>query len=78
MKRYVVLWLLSLVLVATASAWIAAQITQAPQHVISGSDVGVQVDSTDGKFAYGRIVVRIDGRWLELGPSARAYRLQGQ
>ena len=80
MKRYVLLWLLSLVLVGTASAWISAQIvTPAPQHVvIAGPELGVQVDTTDGNFAYGSFVVRIDGRWLELVPSARAYRLQGQ
>ena len=81
MKRYVVLWLLSLVLVGAASAWISAQatvVTPAPQPVvISGPDVGVQVESTDGKIAFGRVVVRIDGKWLELGPSTRAgvYRL---
>ena len=80
MKRYVVLWLLSLVLVGTASAWISAQkptIVRPEPFLLSGPDIGVQVESTDGKIAFGKIVVQIDGKWLELGPSIHGgvYRI---
>ena len=84
MKRYVLLWLLSLVLVATASAWISAQATKplivVPKPidqptVLSGADVGVRVESWDGNNAIGKLVVRLDGRWVEVAPKAGVFRL---
>jgi hypothetical protein len=72
MKRSVVLWLLSLVLVGTTSAWISAQsrpyvVTPPPQPILlSGSDVGVRVESWDGNTAIGKLVVRMNGRWVEV------------
>ena len=58
----VVIWLASLVGVGV---W--AQ-TQPEQRVISGSDLGFRVErqERDGK-AIGRLVVRIDGQWVEAG-----------
>ncbi len=84
MKRYVLLWLLSLVLVATASAWISAQATKPyivipkpldQPTVLSGADVGVRVESWDGNNAIGNLVVRLDGRWVEVAPKGGVFRL---
>lgn len=79
MKRTVVLWLCSLVLVAFATAWISAQariVTPLAQPVLlSGADVGVRVESWDGNTAIGKLVVRMDGKWVELGPAGGTVRL---
>lgn len=82
MKRYVLLWLLSLVLVATASAWISAQATRprivkplAQPTMLSGADVGVRVESWDGNTAIGNLVVRLDGRWVDVAPKGGVFRL---
>ena len=58
----VVIWLASLVGVGV---W--AQ-TQSEQQVISGSDLGFRVErqGRDG-IPIGRLVVRIDGQWVETG-----------
>jgi hypothetical protein len=79
MKRSVLLWLFLLVLVASASAWISAQASIVKPLdqplVLSGLDVGVRVEAWDGNTAIGKLVVRLDGRWVELGPSGGVYRL---
>jgi hypothetical protein len=66
MKRSVVLWLLSLMLVGIASAWISAQATVVrpldQPIVLSGQDIAVQVEAWNGNAAYGKLVVRLDGR----------------
>jgi hypothetical protein len=79
MKRSVVLWLLSLVLVGAASAWISAQarIVTPPDApiVLSGPDVGVRVEARDGNNAIGTLVVRLEGRWVEVAPKGGVLRL---
>jgi hypothetical protein len=85
MWKITVLWLGSLVVVAAmASAFASAQARQAqPQatppgmiisilddRIISGSDLGFRVEGT-GRAGEptGRLVVRINGNWVETGPS---------
>ena len=79
MKRPVVLWLLSLVLVSFATAWISAQssiVKRLDQPLmLSGSDVGIRVEAWDGTTAVGRIVVRVEGRWVEVNAPGGVVRL---
>ena len=35
-----------------------------PGAVLSGSDIGWQVQNPDGKEIVGRLVVRVDGKWV--------------
>lgn len=78
--RLAVLWALSLVVVGAASS--TAQtgrpgrgladvplVTAAPM-VVSGDDVGFRVERTVNGMPVGRIVVRIDGRWIDATTSA--------
>ena len=81
------LWTLSLVMVAVVSSW--AQSPRSPQPpgglgrpglllqlptVISGSDVGFRVEQTRDRIHIGRVVVRINGTWVDTAappPGAR-------
>lgn len=62
----VVLWALSIVAAATIS------MAQAPETVpsiapivVSGDDVGFRIEGHRGQTPVGKIVVRIDGQWVE-------------
>jgi hypothetical protein len=70
-RRIVILfvWILSLVGVA---AW--AQSPKRPgggPEIISGSDIGFQVDRSKGDTPVGSLVVRRDGKWVEVEFSGR-------
>jgi len=42
--------------------------------VVSGSDVGFRIERTQGGIQIGKIVVRINGRWVETEtPTAAAH-----
>jgi hypothetical protein len=68
--------LLTVVLVVTA-AWVSAQVTRPPSEtglkpmdmvapqVISGSDLGFRLESKDGNVPVGKLVVRINGVWVD-------------
>jgi len=64
---------LLIVLLAAVGAWASAQSPQvvpdAP-FVVSGSDLGFRVEGRRGSDRVGRLVVRIDGRWVEALPAA--------
>lgn len=66
-----VLWALSLVAVGVVSALAqapvrprAALVTEAPT-VIFGDDVGFRMERTRDGMAVGKVVVRVDGRWID-------------
>jgi hypothetical protein len=63
------LWLVSLVAVG---AW--AQI-QPQQPVISGGDLGFRVERQDRGGPVGRLVVRVDGKWVEAGFAVGAVKV---
>ncbi len=74
MKRLVVVWAASLVLVAMATFAFAqtfAQGSRLPEpQMLSGNDIGFRVDGTDiGGKPTGVFVVRFNGNWVELGRS---------
>lgn len=66
------------VFLAVAAAWASAQVTRPPSsetgikpmdlvapQVISGSDLGFRVESNRDGVPVGRLVVRINGRWVD-------------
>jgi hypothetical protein len=48
---------------------------QAQPTVLSGNDIGFRIDSYRGATPVGRLVVRINGRWVEFEESLVARRL---
>lgn len=68
------LWTLSLVVVAVGSAW--AQAPRPPDAggrfsplqlptIVSGNDVGFRVERLQNGIPIGKLVVRLDGRWVD-------------
>jgi hypothetical protein len=49
-----------------------------PPVVLSGSDVGFQITAYDGPTPVGRLVVRVDGRWMPVKEEAASSRLTQQ
>jgi hypothetical protein len=52
--------------------WASAQVRSTPDimglvapTVMTGSDLGFRVESTKGDIAVGKLVVRINGRWID-------------
>jgi len=84
--KVAILWTLSLVMVAVVSS--LAQAPQSPPPpggltrpallqlptVISGSDVGFRVEQTRDGIQIGRVVVRINGTWVDTATPAAAAR----
>jgi hypothetical protein len=60
-------WIALLYLVGLVS-WASAQALQRRSEstvVLSGSDIGFRVDSHRGSVPIGKLVVRVDGQWVE-------------
>lgn len=65
------------VFLIVGAVWASAQVTQPPgprgpdvmklvaPTVISGSDLGFRIESNTDNVPVGKLVVRIDGRWLD-------------
>ena len=49
-----------------------------PQEVISGADIGFRVDTWDGDTPVGRIVVRHDGQWVDVRIPVTPRRLRAR
>jgi hypothetical protein len=56
-------------------AWTSAQTTQQAPVVISGNDLGFQIESQRGGTPIGKLVVRVDGKWVEAQFSTGVNRL---
>ena len=69
-------WMVALVVLVLAvlSVWLSAQAAE-QTPVISGSDIGFQVESQRGGIPVGRLVVRVDGRWVVAEFSTGVRRL---
>ena len=53
---------------AAVGAWASAQVIPqkvVPPVVLAGPDVGFRIEAYKGTTPVGRIVVRIDGQWVE-------------
>ena len=50
-------------------AWASAQVRQVtpvdPPVVVSGNDIGFRIEGRQGGTQVGRLVVRVDGKWVE-------------
>lgn len=81
--KLALVWMLSLLVVGAVSSSVHAQrppgqppglrpglLTEAPT-VISGNDVGFRIERTQDGIPIGRIVVRVDGRWVDTQAPAR-------
>jgi hypothetical protein len=65
------------VFLVVATVWAAAQVTRPPSEtalqpmdlvaptVISGSDLGFRIETSQDNIPVGRLVVRIGGRWVD-------------
>jgi hypothetical protein len=76
--KLAILWALSLLAVGAISSSAQAQrlglgslfITESPT-VVSGNDVGFRIERARDGILIGRLVVRVDGRWVDTGVPAR-------
>jgi hypothetical protein len=67
MKRLMLFWVASLVLVSIAALTLAQ--TRFPEpRILSGDDIGFRVEGMDlsGKPT-GHVMVRVNGEWIEVG-----------
>ena len=76
--KLAVWWLLSLVVVGAVSS--SAQQTRPPNQrpglnlitetpiVMSGNDVGFRIERTQDGIAVGKVVVRVNGVWVDTAP----------
>ena len=67
MVSLAVLWVVSLLVVATA---VKAQVYEPPRplpepRVVAGPDFGFRIESEQSGAAVGKLVVRVNGTWIE-------------
>ena len=75
MKRLLLLWVMSLVIVSMATYAIAQTPRLGP--TVSGNDIGFRVDGTDAKGQpFGTLLVRYKGEWVEAGSTMKVRKLQ--
>lgn len=75
MKKRILLWLMSLVMVSMA-AYAVAQTRRLPQPTVSGNDIGFRVDGTDTKGQpFGTLLIRYNGEWVETGSTMTLRKL---
>jgi hypothetical protein len=63
---FVLLWIVSVVIVAALASAQTLQFRSDPGPAISGSDLGFQPDGWQGKVRTGKLVVRINGQWVDV------------
>jgi hypothetical protein len=80
--KLALLWVLSLLAVGAISSSAQAQrpggrpglpfnfLTESPT-VVSGNDVGFRIERTQDGIPVGRLVVRVEGHWVDTGVPAR-------
>ena len=69
LRVLILLSLLSLAFAALVSAQIYRRQPVDPPIVLSGDDIGFQITARDGSTPVGRLVVRIDGKWVPVKES---------
>jgi hypothetical protein len=75
--KVAILWALSLVVVSALSSSAQTQRAERPGSslptvsptVVSGSDVGFRIERTQDGIPVGKVVVRVDGRWVDTAVS---------
>lgn len=76
--RLIAVIVISLVVVG---AWVSAQVVGVPSQnvggpIISGSDLGFLVETRRESAVVGRLMVRVDGKWVEADFAAAVRKLQ--
>jgi len=67
MKRLLLFWVASLVLVSMAT-FAVAQTRRLPAPItLSGNDIGFRVDGVEKGKPVGTLMVRFNGEWVEAG-----------
>ena len=69
---------LALLFVGALAAWAFAQAPQPTPTVISGNDLGFRIENQRGGVPTGKLVVRINGEWVEAHFAAGPKRLGSQ
>jgi hypothetical protein len=60
------LWVLSLFIVSSVGAQQAFAVDPLPEpRIISGADVGFRIEGMQKGAPVGRLVIRVDGKWIE-------------
>ena len=76
MKRLLLLWVMSLVMVSMGT-YAIAQTRRLAQPTVSGNDIGFRVDGTDPKGQpFGTLLIRYNGEWVETGSTMTLRKLQ--
>jgi len=74
-SRLALVFLTSLV---AAGLWVSAQVPPQAPVVISGSDIGFRVEGRRGNVPIGRLVVRVDGQWVEPESTGGVFKLSSK
>jgi hypothetical protein len=81
MRKSVIVWIASVASAAALSAAVSAQVwpnRADPPRILSGPDIGFRVEgikSGNQTVAVGRLVVRMNGEWIEASESTGLSRL---
>jgi hypothetical protein len=70
-------WALSLVAAGALGASAQSFLTTENPKIVSGTDVGFRIERTQNGVPVGRLVVRVDGRWVETASPLMAKALAG-
>jgi hypothetical protein len=72
---------LALLGLGAAGGWASAQSIAPravnPPRILMGEDVGFRIEAQRGSAVIGRIVVRVDGQWVETESAGGSFRLGG-
>jgi hypothetical protein len=66
--KHVAAAVVALLLVVATTAWVTAQalaVSPVPPKVMTGPDVGFRVEGLRGNTPVGKVVVRVNGEWVE-------------
>lgn len=75
MRKWLVMWLASLIFVAGfASALTRAQTRSSEPQILSGADLGFRVDAVKADGPVGTLMVKVNGKWVEAGFSLKMSR----
>ena len=70
---------LALLTLGAAGGWAPAQSIAPravnPPRILMGEDVGFRIEAQRGNTAIGRVVVRVNGEWVETESAGGSFRL---
>ena len=70
---------LALLMLGAVGGWASAQSIAPravnPPRILMGEDVGFRIEAQRGNTAIGRVVVRVNGEWVETESAGGSFRL---